>query len=215
MAGLFITFEGSEASGKSTQIKRLQRNLQEQGKNVIVVHEPGFTEIGASIRHLLLHAKESRTMKPETELLLFAASRAQLVREVIQPALADGSIVLSDRFYDSTTVYQGTARGLDTAFIEQLNRFAANGCQPDRTFVLDLGLEVAARRRIQRTFSGKEADRIEELPEAFFLRVRQGYRDLAEREPARVKLIDAAPPTDKVEETIRKLLDGLLDCTGS
>jgi dTMP kinase len=211
VAGLFITFEGSEASGKSTQVMRLERNLQEQGKNVIVVHEPGFTEIGTSIRHLLLHAKESRAMKPETELLLFAASRAQLVREIIQPALADGSIVLSDRFYDSTTVYQGTARGLDTAFIEQLNRFASNGCQPDRTFVLDLDLEVAARRRIQRTFSGKEADRIEELPEAFFLRVRQGYRDLAEREPGRVKLIDAEPPPDKVEETIRKQLDGLLD----
>jgi dTMP kinase len=211
VAGLFITFEGSEASGKSTQVERLQRNLQEQGKNVIVVHEPGFTEIGASIRHLLLHAKESRAMKPETELLLFAASRAQLVREVIQPALADGSIVLSDRFYDSTTVYQGTARGLDTAFIEQLNRFAANGCQPDRTFVLDLDLEVAARRRIQRTLSGEGADRIEELPEAFFRRVRQGYRDLAHREPGRVKLIDAEPPPDKVEETIRKQLDGLLD----
>jgi dTMP kinase len=211
VAGLFITFEGSEACGKTTQVKRLQRKLQARGDDVIVVHEPGFTDIGLAIRHLLLYAKESRAMKPETELLLFAASRAQLVHEVIRPALASGSIVLSDRFYDSTTVYQGMARGLDTEFIERLNQFAADGCRPHRTFILDLDLAVAGRRRILRRRSEGNPDRIEELPEAFFLRVRQGYRDLASREPDRVKLIDGEPPADEVEETIWKQLDGLLN----
>ena len=210
MAGLFVTFEGSEACGKSTQVKRLERKLQEMGKEVTVVHEPGFTDIGIAIRHLLLHAKESCTMWPETELLLFAASRAQLVREVIEPALTRGVIVVSDRFYDSTTVYQGMARNLDSEFVARLNQFVANGYRPDRTFVLDLDVEVANCRRRRRIRPVGDVDRIEELPQEFFMRVRQGYHELAAKEPSRVKLIDAASSADEVEAAIWKQLDGIL-----
>lgn|GEM_PF-105444 len=211
MAGLFITFEGSEACGKSTQVKRLECKLHEMGKKAIVVHEPGSTDIGLAIRHILLHMKENRAMCPETELLLFAASRAQLVREVIDPALASGAVVVSDRFYDSTTVYQGVARNLDPEFVAHLNQFVVDGYRPDRTFVLDLDVEVANRRRIRRVRPVGGGDRIEELPQEFFMFVRQGYHDLAAKEPGRVKLIDAAPSADEVEAAIWKQLDGLLD----
>jgi dTMP kinase len=211
MAGLFITFEGSEACGKSTQVKRLERKLQEMGKKAIVVHEPGSTDIGLAIRHILLHMKENRAMCPKTELLLFAASRAQLVREVIDPALASGAVVVSDRFCDSTTVYQGGARNLDPEFVAHLNQFVVDGYRPDRTFVLDLDVEVASRRRTRRVRPVGGGDRIEELPQEFFMLVRQGYHDLAAKEPDRVKLIDAAPSADEVEVAIWKQLDGLLD----
>lgn len=211
MAGLFITFEGSEACGKSTQVKRLECKLQEMGKKVVVVHEPGSTDIGLAIRHILLHMKENRAMCPETELLLFAASRAQLVREVIDPALASGAVVVSDRFYDSTTVYQGVARNLDPEFVAHLNQFVVDGYRPDRTFVLDLDVEVANRRRTRRVRPVGGGDRIEELPQEFFMLVRQGYHDLAAKEFGRVKLIDAAPSADEVEAAIWKQLDGLFD----
>jgi dTMP kinase len=211
MAGLFITFEGSEACGKSTQVKRLECKLQEMGKKVVVVHEPGSTDIGLAIRHILLHMKENRAMCPETELLLFAASRAQLVREVIDPALASGAVVVSDRFYDSTTVYQGVARNLDPEFVAHLNQFVVDGYRPDRTFVLDLDVEVANRRRTRRVRPVGGGDRIEELPQEFFMLVRQGYHDLAAKEFGRVKLIDAAPSADEVEAAIWKQLDGLFN----
>ena len=138
MPGLFVTFEGGEASGKSTQVRRLVRRLEKSGRTVLAVHEPGFTEIGLAIRQLLLHAKVGDSMRSETELLLFAASRAQLVGETIRPATKKGWVVVSDRFYDSTTVYQGMGRGLDLNFIKALNEFVAGECKPDRTFLLDL-----------------------------------------------------------------------------
>src|SRR3981081_587259 len=130
MAGLFITFEGSEACGKSTQVKRLENRLRVLNREPVIVHEPGYTEIGTEIRHLLLHAKAGQTMQPETELLLFAASRAQLVRQIIKPALARGAVVVSDRFYDSTTVYQGLARGLDPASVAPFNEFVVDVSRP-------------------------------------------------------------------------------------
>jgi dTMP kinase len=210
MSGLFITFEGSEACGKSTQVKRLESRLLKLGRETITVHEPGFTQIGKEIRHLLLHAKSGETMFPETELLLFAASRSQLVREIIKPALARGAVVVSDRFYDSTTVYQGVARGLDLQFIARLNEFAVRDCRPDRTFILDLDVEIASERRLRRIRSAEKPDRIEELPPDFFLKVRNGYHDLAAAEPERIKLIDAAPSAAAIEEEIWKEVDGLL-----
>src|ERR1700723_3832463 len=127
MPGLFVTFEGGEASGKSTQLKRLVHPFEKLGRTVSAVHEPGFTEIGSAIRQLLLHAKAGDSMRSETELLLFAASRAQLIGETIRPAIEKGSVVVSDRFYDSTTVYQGFGRGLDLAFVRALNEFVATG----------------------------------------------------------------------------------------
>jgi dTMP kinase len=210
MSGLFITFEGSEACGKTTQAKRLKARLLELGRETIAVHEPGFTRIGEEVRHLLLHAKSNESMFPETELLLFAASRSQLVREIIEPALARGAIVVSDRFYDSTTVYQGVGRGLNLQFIQQLNEFAANGRQPDRTFILDLDAEIASERRRRRADSSEKGDRIEELPLEFFLKVRSGYHQLAAAEPMRIKLVDASLSADAVEMKIWEHLDGLL-----
>jgi len=146
----FITFEGSEGCGKSTQVKRLAARLNSLGVPVLVTREPGGTPIGETIRELLQFAPHNSAMTPETELLLFEASRSQLVREVIQPALAHGSCVISDRFFDSTTVYQGVARKLETKFVQALNRFAVGDCIPDLTFVLDLEVDTARDRMLRR-----------------------------------------------------------------
>jgi dTMP kinase len=210
MAGLFITFEGGEACGKSTQVKRLVRRLEKQGRSVLAVHEPGFTEIGSEIRQLLLHASGADTMRNETELLLFAASRAQLVAEVIRPALEKGSVVISDRFYDSTTVYQGVGRGLDLSFIKALNEFVAGGCKPDRTFVLDLDVAVSRVRLLRRVRPVGQQDRLERLSDDFFQQVRRGYLEIAQAEPDRVKVIDASRPEDEVEEAIWNEIDAIL-----
>jgi dTMP kinase len=208
MPGLFITFEGGEASGKSTQVKRLERRLELSGRKVLTVHEPGYTQIGSAIRQLLLHANEGSFMRAETELLLFAASRAQLVGEVIRPALEKGSVVVSDRFYDSTTVYQGIGRGLDMTFIKSLNEFAVRACHPDRTFLLDLEVDDSRVRQMRRVRPVGQ-DRMERLTKDFYERVRSGYLEIAREEPDRVKVIDASQSEDEVEEAIWSALDGL------
>jgi len=210
MPGLFITFEGGEASGKSTQVERLERRLEKSGRKVLTVHEPGYTEIGSAIRQLLLHAKEGSLMRHETELLLFAAGRAQLVGEVVRPALERGLVVLSDRFYDSTTAYQGFGRGLDVTFIKSLNEFVVGACHPDRTFLLDLDVEESRVRLMRRVRPVGRQDRIEQLTKDFFERVRRGYLELARAEPDRVKIIDASRTEDQVEEAIWSEIDGLL-----
>jgi len=210
MPGLFITFEGSEASGKSTQVERLERRLEKSGRKVLTVHEPGYTEIGAAIRQLLLHANEGSLIRNETELLLFAAGRAQLVGEVIRPALERGLVVLSDRFYDSSTVYQGFGRGLDVTFIKSLNEFVVGACNPDRTFLLDLDVEESRVRLMRRVRPVGRQDRIEQLTKDFFERVRRGYLEIARAEPDRVKIIDASRTEDQVEEAIWNEIYGLL-----
>ena len=210
MPGLFITFEGGEASGKSTQVKRLERRLDRSSRQVLTVHEPGFTEIGSAIRRLLLYAKEGKSMRDETELLLFAASRAQLVGEVVKPALERGLVVISDRFYDSTTVYQGIARGLNLTFVKLLNEFVAGACVPDRTLLLDLDVEKARVRRMRRVRPVGREDRMEQLTKEFFERVRRGYLEIARKEPGRVKVIDASQTEDEVEKAIWREVDGLL-----
>jgi dTMP kinase len=210
MAGLFITFEGGEACGKSTQVRRLVHRLEKRGRTVLAVHEPGFTEIGSAIRQLLLHAKAADAMWGETELLLFAASRAQLVRETIRPALEKGLVVVSDRFYDSTTVYQGIGRGLDLTFIKVLNEFVAGGCKPHRTFLLDLDVEASRARQLRRVRPVGQWDRMEWLSDEFFEQVRRGYLEIARAEPDRVKIIDASGTEDQVEETIWNEIDGVL-----
>jgi dTMP kinase len=210
MPGLFITFEGGEASGKSTQVKRLERRLERSGRQVLAVHEPGYTKIGLAIRQLLLYANEGSSMRTETELLLFAASRAQLVGEVVRPALEGGLVVISDRFYDSTTVYQGIGRGLDAGLIRSLNKFAVGACHPDRTILLDLDVEESRVRRMRRVRPVGREDRMEKLTKDFFERVRGGYLEIARVEPDRVKVIDASRTEDEVEEAIWKEIDGLL-----
>ncbi len=210
MSGLFVTFEGGEACGKSTQVKRLVRRLEKLGRAVVAVHEPGFTEIGSAIRQLLLHANAGNSMRNETELLLFAASRAQLVGETILPAIQKGVVVVSDRFYDSTTVYQGIGRGMDLAFVRTLNDFVAAGCKPDRTFLLDLDVALSRARQRRRVRPVGQQDRMEQLSDEFFEQVRRGYLEVSRAEPDRLKIIDASKTEDQVEEAIWKEVDGLL-----
>ncbi len=203
----FITFEGTEGCGKSTQVKRLAARLESLGIPFLVTREPGGTPIGESIRELLQFAPHNFAMTAETELLLFEASRSQLVRETIKPALERGECVISDRFFDSTTVYQGAARNLDGAWIEKLNAFAVGDCRPDITFVLDVDLATASSRMQQ---TARPADRMEKEPMEFYERVRQGYRDLAAREPKRVVLIDANQTADKIDIEIWKIISAKL-----
>ena len=202
-AGFLLSFEGSEGCGKSTQIALLRTRLEAAGRPVVVLREPGGTELGESIRHLLQHAKEGAAMTPETELLLFAASRAQLVREKIRPLLESGTFVILDRFLDSTTVYQGIARGLPLESVRAINHFAIGGTLPQLTLVLDMD-SATARQRIHQT--GRELDRIESQPQSFFEKVRQGYLEVAQAEPERVKLIDASATPGAVHEDIWQII---------
>jgi dTMP kinase len=201
----FITFEGSEGCGKSTQVQRLVARLDSLGVPVLVTREPGGTPIGETIKDLLQFAPHGSTMTPQTELLLFEASRSQLVRETIQPALARGACVISDRFFDSTTVYQGVARKLDARLVQQLNQFAIGECIPDLTFVLDVDVETARARMLRRVRPVKP-DRMEQEPMEFYQAVREAYRQLAEREPERVKLIDGSQSADEIEIQIWKIV---------
>jgi dTMP kinase len=201
--GFFITFEGSEGCGKSTQITLLADKLRQSGHDPLLIREPGGTTAGESIRHLLQHAPEGEALVPEAELLLFAASRAQLVREKIQPALEAGRIVISDRFLDSTTVYQGVARRIPVEDTARINAFAVGIFLPDVTFVLDLDRTTS----LDRMRNGKrQLDRIERESEEFFTAVRQGYLDLAKTHPDRVVLLDASRPAESTAAEIERVL---------
>ncbi|PYJ38524.1 MAG: dTMP kinase [Verrucomicrobia bacterium] len=198
----FITFEGSEGSGKSTQVQRLAARLERSGVPYLVTREPGGTPIGETIRELLQFAPHNSAMTPETELLLFEASRSQLVREIIKPALERGLCVIADRFFDSTTVYQGAARKLDREMVQRLNAFAVGDCVPDITFVLDVDAATAALR-MQKP---RKADRMEQQPAEFYERVREAYHELAAHEPKRVVLIDGSRDADQIENQIWETL---------
>jgi dTMP kinase len=198
----FITFEGSEGSGKSTQINLLATRLTKAGVPLLVTREPGGTPIGEKIRHLLQFAPESVAMTPETELLLFEASRSQLVRELIQPALDRGSVVICDRFADSTTVYQGVARRLDPEMVREMNDFAVGNCWPDLTFLLDIDIETARARMLRRVRPAGGMDRMEQEPVQFYQDVCVAYRQLAEREPDRIQVIDGRSSATEIEQQI-------------
>jgi len=199
----FISFEGSEGCGKSTQVQRLTARLEQAEIPHVITREPGGTPIGESIRELLQFAPHGFGMTPEAELLLFEASRSQLVREVIKPALEREACVISDRFFDSTTAYQGAARKLDPEMVERLNAFAVGDCRPDITFVLDVDAATAQVRMQQ---SPRRPDRMEQQPAEFYENVREAYRQLASREPDRIVLLDGARPADQIESEIWKLL---------
>src|SRR5437016_14681944 len=199
----FITFEGSEGCGKSTQVQRLAGRLERAGVPFLVTREPGGTAIGETVRELLQFAPQSAGMVPETELLLFEASRSQLVREVIKPALERGMCVIADRFLDSTTVYQGAARKLDCEMIERLNAFVVGDCVPDITFVLDVDAATAESRM---QHEPRKPDRMEQQPAEFYERVREGYRDLAAHESKRIVMIDGSGDVDEIEKQIWKTL---------
>ena len=185
MPGYFISFEGTEGCGKSTHIRKLAERLQNDGHTVCVVREPGGSESGEQIRRLLKHGPENLT--PEAELLLMNASRAQLVREIIRPALAAGEVVLCDRFFDSTTIYQGAGRGLDSVHVQAVIDFAVGETRPDLTLLLEIPLEISEKRRAKRSGS----DRFESADREFFKRIEAGYTALAEAEPDRIQIIDA------------------------
>lgn len=199
-AGKLISFEGSEGSGKSTQIARLAEHLQKIGREVQATREPGGTEIGEQIRNIIVHNSKGDEMCPETELLLFTAARAQLVREVIAPALLRGAVVLSDRYLDSSTVYQGIARNLAPDPVNQINRFAVGNVMPDLTVVIDVPTEVSLARIRQR--ASDLPDRMERENIEFYRKVREGYLLLARQWPERVVVIDGTQPPDVIEKEV-------------
>lgn len=208
MAGRFITFEGTEGGGKSTQINLLAAALRARGFTVRTLREPGGTSIGEEIRHTLQHSSRNHAMTAEAELLLMNASRAQLVREIIRPALEAGEIVLCDRFYDSTIAYQGYGRGLDLETVRRVIDFAVGDTRPDLTILLHVPITVSEARRKSR--ETKQRDRMEELERDFFQRVEAGFQAIAAAEPKRVKVIDATAPIEKVRDQIGSLIENLV-----
>ncbi len=203
MSGTLITFEGTEGAGKSTQIALLAERLRAAGRTVLLTREPGGTALGEEIRHMIKFAEAGRGMCARSELLLFCASRAQLLHESIGPALASGAVVLADRFYDSSTVYQGVARGLPLDEIRHLHRFTIGTTAPALTLVLDMPAEEARLRAMRRPKPvGAAADRMEEEPPEFYEKVRQGYLQIAREEPARVKVIPSDASREAVAITI-------------
>jgi len=202
MRGLFITFEGGEGSGKTTQLRLLARRLRAFPEEVIETRDPGGTTIGKEIRSLLL-SLESAPMSEAAELLLYEASRAQLVQEVIGPAMARGAVVLSDRFTDSTLAYQGYGRGLDLDLILRLNQLATAGLRPDLTVLLDVDPSVGLDRCAGTASTHAIArDRIEQEPLAFHQRARQGYLALARQEPGRIRVLDATMGMTEIETAV-------------
>jgi len=211
VSGLFITFEGNEGSGKSTQVALLAARLREQGCAVRVLREPGGTPIGEEIRHTLKHSQANDAMTAEAELLLMNASRAQLVREVIRPALQAGEVVLCDRFYDSTTAYQGYGRGLDLHTVKAVIDFAVGDTRPDLTLLLLVPPEVSEERRLARQATLPfMRDRMEEADRGFFERVTRGYQAIAAAEPQRVRLVPATGRVEVVSAHLWSVVMGVL-----
>ena len=214
MNGLFITFEGTEGSGKSTQISRLAERLRGMGRTLRTFREPGGTPIGEEIRHTLKHSGQNQAMQAETELLLMNASRAQLVREEIRPGLAAGEVVLCDRFYDSTTAYQGYGRQLDLKTVKAIIDFAVGETRPDLTLLIVVSHEVSQERLLARQSTLPfMRDRIEEADRGFFERVARGYQAIAAAEPERVKVIQGIGSTEAIESAIWKIVEPLLSRT--
>lgn len=203
---MFFSFEGIDCSGKTTQAKLLLDKLKELNREVLFLREPGGTEISEQIRQILLNKKNLK-MTQISELLLFSASRAQLVSEVIKPELAKGTIVITDRFVDSTTAYQGFGRGLHHGGVKGINAIATNGLMPKRTFFIDITVNEMHERR---QGSRQETDRMEMSNEDFYNRVRDGYHQIAKEEPSRFIVINGKQPIDAIHEIIWKEVDGLL-----
>ncbi len=211
MKGVLVSFEGTEGCGKTTQIALLVERLQSIGRTVRLVREPGGTPIGEEIRHTLKHSEKNHAMTAETELLLMNASRAQLVREILRPALDAGEVVLCDRYYDSTTAYQGYGRGLDLKLVRAVIDFAVGETRPDLTLLLSVPAEVSAARLASRQSNLPFIrDRIEEADRGFFERVKKGYDAIAAAEPGRVKVIDASGSVDAVRAAIWRQVEPLL-----
>ena len=205
---MFITFEGIEGCGKTTQVKRFVKRLKGLGISLITTFEPGGTRIGKNIRKILLDSR-NKHLSPLTELILYAADRAQHVEELIKPALNEGKWVICDRFFDATVVYQGIARGQDMELIRALNEQATQGIQPDITFLLDCPVDMGLNRALKRNEaqSQKGQDRFEREALDFHRAVREGYLDLARKNQDRFVVLDATLPKDEVEKRIFQYIE--------
>jgi dTMP kinase len=208
---LFITFEGVEGSGKTTQIRRLKRYLTQKGIPCKVTREPGGCPIGERIRKILLNP-DHREMTPLSELFLYEASRAQHVKEVIEPFLKRGIVVLCDRFIDASIAYQGYGRKVDLNWVARLNRLSAEGIKPDITFLLDCPIDLGLKRALRRNraLNQEKEGRFEREKVQFHHRVRGGYLSIAKKDPQRVKVIDTRQGEERVFEKIRKIVDNLI-----
>lgn len=200
--GYFITFEGIDGCGKTTQLRLADKYLSAQKISTLVLREPGSTPLSEKVRKILLDKKMN--INPFSELMLYLAARAELVREVIHPAIKNGTVVLCDRFYDSTTAYQGYGRGLDIGLINKLNRKAAADCIPDLTFLVDINFNSSLLRRKS---SNKKADRLESESKQFFQKVRHGFYDIANKNKRRIKVIDGAKSIEAVFEEVKNWLN--------
>lgn len=206
---LFITFEGPEGSGKTTQLKLLAEWLRERGCDVLATREPGGTAISEAIRAILLDPTR-REMQPEAEILLFSAARAQIVAQVIRPHLQGGGIVLCDRYADSTLAYQGYGRGLDLDTLRTITAFATGGLVPDLTIYLDIAIEEGLRRKVPQEWNRLEAQAL-----AFHQRVREGYLEMAAGEPDRWLEVDAFQPIADIQAAIRERIEVLIGARGT
>ncbi|OGW52581.1 MAG: dTMP kinase [Nitrospirae bacterium RIFCSPLOWO2_02_42_7] len=214
MKGIFITFEGIEGCGKTTQVHLLAGHLEEQGCKVLKTREPGGTEISEAVREILL-SNDFVKMNPHTEVLLYLASRAQHISDKIKPALEKGMIVISDRFSDSTFVYQCYVRGIDYQIVEEMNSFTTEGISPDITFVLDLEPEEGLRRAVSRNQKhSRKEDRMEKESLEFHQKVREGYLKMAERHPDRIHVISSNRDKTEVQEEIKGIVGRILSQRG-
>jgi dTMP kinase len=212
MTGTFITFEGIDGSGKSTQLRMLANFLERAGCNVLLTREPGGTPVGLRLRAALLDAHEE--VDPLTELLVFAADRAQHVRRVLRPALAAGRVVFSDRYADATAVYQGAGRGFSPELIAQIIELATEGLRPDLTLLFDLSVEDSTRRTRRRGNGQQQGDRLDAETDDFHSRVRDAYLRLAQAEPERIKVVETNQPPDLTHERVKEIVVPFLRSRG-
>jgi dTMP kinase len=208
VAGTFISCEGIDGSGKSTQLRLLATFLQQHGYDVLTTREPGGTPLGLRLRAALLDGQEQ--VDPLTELLVFAADRAQHVRAILRPALAAGRIVLTDRYADATVAYQGAGRGFAPELIAEIVELATEGLKPDLTLLFDLSVKDCAVRTSRRTTAKKAGDRLDAEGAKFYTRVRRAYLRLAKAEPARVQIIDTAGSVEETQAQVQKVVIAFL-----
>ena len=212
MASAFITFEGIDGCGKSTQLRMLASELRLRGREVVSTREPGGTPLGLGIRQLLLESEEQ--VDPLAELLLYAADRAQHVRSHVRPALDSGHVVLSDRYADATVAYQGAGRGFPNELVSELVVLATGGLMPDLTLIFDLPVDESQRRQARRTSKGHKADRLDAEDAAFHTRVRDAYLRIAAAEPERVRVIDAAGSVQETQAHVMRVVMAFLEARG-
>jgi dTMP kinase len=212
VAGTFITFEGIDGSGKSTQLKLLANFLKEKGCDVLLTREPGGTPVGNRLRAALLDAQEQ--VDPLTELLVFAADRAQHVRRVLRPALESGQVVFSDRYADATAAYQGAGRGFSPELISEIIELATEGLKPDLTLLFDLSVDDSTTRTRRRTNGKQQGDRLDAETADFHTRVREAYLQLARAEPERVKIVDTNQPVELTHERVKEIVMPFLRSRG-